>query len=937
MKTTITKILSTILGCMLVCFAFGQTTYTWNKYPSVTTILSWGTPGNWTPTRSSPATTDILVFNAGTGTDSIRINLDVAQTIGALRITGNTHVTFSSPGRAITISGEGTSATDFLVEAGSSATLTTQPPSYSSGSTSFLLNTDATASIGGTLYLANGSGRKYTSTGITIVSGTIINAGAVICTTASNMTFGSGSTFIQYQDGGSTNVDGSIGRNYLPSATWTPKSVGIAGSTTIIALGARTATNTIPGNLAQSFGNFTWNYPYLNTASPRVLPDGISINGDFYVMDTNSDSIGTPSLSLPNNTVISLPSVAKLTVAATSKLNTGGRLVLLSDANGTAQIDNSPGTINGNVTVQRYIPAGKRGFRLLTPSVTTTTSIKANWQEGANNTSLDYASNQNSNMGYGTHITGSASGANGFDASTSGNASLFQFDNASQAWNTGIANTDATVLKAGNAYRILVRGNRAFDLSTTSVSNTATTLRAIGAVVQGTVTMNSTGVGATANMPLLATGTSQYSLIGNPYASPVSWTSVNAASTDLTGYYYIWDPTLATRGAYVSCFTDGTKNDPLSNVTVSIQSGQAVFVQNKSSITTGPSLVFQEAHKTADDTNVFRTQTGTSNLSVRLLLASSLAANNAQDAVNVLFNSNYSNAVNDDDASKLTNQDENLAVQRGNSLMSIERRNLPANPNDTIQLKTWQLTQNSYTLRIAASNFEAGINAYLQDNYLNSETLLNLSGSTDINFTTTAVIGSTAENRFRIVFRASGALPVNITSIKAYQKNAGIAVDWTVATQINISNYEIEKSVDGRTFTKAGTVSASGGSGYNWLDASPVAGNNYFRIKANSKNGSAQYSQVVNVRIGKEKNTFTVIANPVQNKMVMLQMEGVDKGTYTMKFFNQTGQLVNSKTINHAGGSATEAISIGSLAKGIYQLSIIGTAGLLESKTVMVN
>src|SRR5262249_52876239 len=50
-----------LLGFLLPApaIAFAQTPYTWNKTGSA----SWATSTDWTPTRSSPATTDILVID----------------------------------------------------------------------------------------------------------------------------------------------------------------------------------------------------------------------------------------------------------------------------------------------------------------------------------------------------------------------------------------------------------------------------------------------------------------------------------------------------------------------------------------------------------------------------------------------------------------------------------------------------------------------------------------------------------------------------------------------------------------------------------------------------------------------------------------------------------------------------------------------------------
>ncbi|MFY7886394.1 MAG: beta strand repeat-containing protein, partial [Dolichospermum sp.] len=205
----------------------------------------------------------------------------------------------------------------------------------------------------------------------------------------------------------------------------------------------------------------------------NLVNDGI-ITGTG-VVELNGSSAQTISgtgiisnLTINNAAGVSLLNEQKITgtlIPTLGVLTTNGNLTLTSNTNGTARIAAGTGNyIIGNVTVERFIPAGKRGFRFLTPTVTTTNFIKNNWQEGANNTSLMYANNQNPVPNYGTHITGSTTGLNGFDATLTGNPSLMQFDNATQTWNTGIANTYATNLIAGNAYRLMVRGDRSIDL-----------------------------------------------------------------------------------------------------------------------------------------------------------------------------------------------------------------------------------------------------------------------------------------------------------------------------------------------------------------------------------------------------------------------------------------------------------------------------------------
>jgi len=78
-----------IAGTVATVFLYmrvpAATTYTWNQ----TGTASWATSTNWTPTRTTPASDDILVFDNGATTTVTDVP---SQTIGQLSVSGNTTV-----------------------------------------------------------------------------------------------------------------------------------------------------------------------------------------------------------------------------------------------------------------------------------------------------------------------------------------------------------------------------------------------------------------------------------------------------------------------------------------------------------------------------------------------------------------------------------------------------------------------------------------------------------------------------------------------------------------------------------------------------------------------------------------------------------------------------------------------------------------------------
>ncbi len=719
---------------------------------------------------------------------------------------------------------------------------------------------------------------------------------------------------------------GSSNTLFSNAANWCSGQVPPTGSNITIATGSANMpkllaadTYTINNLVVQTGTSFNLNGGTLKIKG-RVLNNG-SIDASSGTLEFNGSTAQTiptllnstiDQLTINNAAGVSLNNDLAITGILTLNnglLATNNHLTLASSATGTATLAAiTSGSISGNVTVERYIPAGKRGFRLLAPSVTTTNFIKDNWQEGATSTTSNPVPN------HGTHITGSTvDQVNGFDGSPSGNASLFSFSNSTQTWSS-MANTNASQLKAGNAYRLLIRGNRSVNLATTQLTtNTATILRATGSLLTGTVSFSSSG-SSPASLPSLSSTANQYSFIGNPYASPVDWNALS--KTGITGYYYIWDPVIGTRGAYVSCFTDGTKSNASSAITTAIQPGQAFFVQNQSTTVSTRQLQFQESNKMSGNSNVFRTSTNSASIQLQLFLDQATVS---QDGAAVYYGSSYANEVDDDDAAKMLNLDENIAINSSNQLLSVERKQPPM-LGDTLFIRTWQLASSNYELGIGTENLPAGTTAYLQDTYMGTETALQQTGNARIAFT-----GSTNaynNNRFRIVFRIA-VLPLGIAQLNAWQVNNGIMVGWNVEHENGTHEYVVEVSLDGTHFQEAARLAATGARTYNWLDPNTASGNHFYRIKTVDKEQHGQLSAVTCVKIG-GSNKFSIVPNPVQHKTMQLSLQGVDKGLFTLNLYNHAGQLLNTQTMEHAGGSATRSFYLGGIMPGTYQLRIMG-------------
>jgi hypothetical protein len=503
----------------------------------------------------------------------------------------------------------------------------------------------------------------------------------------------------------------------------------------------------------------------LNLGSSRLLlgKDFNNASGTLNAADGSIELIGgnTQSLTFGSDDAIKRLELNKSTNTATvaggkltitnrlkseaGTLDAAGKIILQSNSTTTAIVEESLGGTIDNIVVERYIPA-KRAFRLLSSPVTTSSTINANWQEGQNNTGTNFPDdNSNTNSGFGTHITGSTTGANGFDATASGAPSLFIFDNLAQTWGA-VDNTDNNTLLAGGAYRLMVRGDRSIDMTTNTPTPTPTTLRTTGSLKIGIYPVSSL------NETLGA-----FNFIGNPYQSAVDINNVISPSSNINpNFYYIWDPNIGTRGAYVTVTLPAGTNGLNSSANQYLQPGQAAFV---TTLATGPaSLTFQETHKNVDAplTTVFNIS---SKLDLRLYRADAFAAGETpSDGLRFKFGEENTNAITSQDAPKLYNQDENLASSNDDRLWSIESRALPLE-GESIPLFTNAYRTTDYVFEAALSEIY-DINALLLDHFTGTTTPLENNQNILYAFTINpADPESSASDRFEIVFEEMLSTP----------------------------------------------------------------------------------------------------------------------------------------------------------------------------------
>src|SRR5690606_22125879 len=112
------------------------------------------------------------------------------------------------------------------------------------------------------------------------------------------------------------------------------------------------------------------------------------------------------------------------------------------------------------------------------------------------------------------------------------------------------------------------------------------------------------------------------------------------------------------------------------------------------------------------------------------------------------------------------------------------------------------------------------------------------------------------------IHTGSSPLPIKLESFTARNEGERNRLQWNTVSEERGDYFEVERSLDGTTFNRIGTVQANGkASAYTYYDTRPVSGKNYYRLRLMDGAGRSQYSGIREVMV-KGGGSFSVEAYP---------------------------------------------------------------------------
>ena len=218
----------------------------------------------------------------------------------------------------------------------------------------------------------------------------------------------------------------------------------------------------------------------------------------------------------------------------------------------------------------------------------------------------------------------------------------------------------------------------------------------------------------------------------------------------------------------------------------------------------------------------------------------------------------------------------------------------------------------------ASSSFEL-MAAYGNNDFFSANTLPEIAGQSGTNLAVNPNFNSIGG----IQHTTSSVLDIELTSFKGSTAKGQNILDWKTASEKNAAHFDVQRSSDNTAWASIGQVKAVNnayGADYQFVDAQPLSGTNYYRLQMVDANGSTGLSKIVAVTANGNKS-LKVYPNPAKDVLTIV----TDANTEGVSIFDINGRLALSVV------DQSQNVNIQNLASGVYFVRMMDKTGFVGS------
>jgi hypothetical protein len=180
-------------------------------------------------------------------------------------------------------------------------------------------------------------------------------------------------------------------------------------------------------------------------------------------------------------------------------------------------------------------------------------------------------------------------------------------------------------------------------------------------------------------------------------------------------------------------------------------------------------------------------------------------------------------------------------------------------------------------------------------------------------------------------------LPIVVNYLTGRRQGSNHLLNWKVTcTTSPRATMTLERSSDGRNYSGIYNVTADAvrcQQPFDYIDANPLKGMNYYRLKIVDADGKVTYSTTVALlNAVKGFDIISIAPNPVVSNNFKLNVASALAGKMEIVIFDMQGRLVNKKTLSLIAGFNSLPVNVANLSSGTY--TIKGSIADDQSKVI---
>lgn len=184
----------------------------------------------------------------------------------------------------------------------------------------------------------------------------------------------------------------------------------------------------------------------------------------------------------------------------------------------------------------------------------------------------------------------------------------------------------------------------------------------------------------------------------------------------------------------------------------------------------------------------------------------------------------------------------------------------------------------------------------------------------------------------------SKTVPIELLDFTGETLTEGNLIKWVTATEVNVANFEVQRSVNGIDFETVGTVQAVGNSveanTYKLLDKTAPVGLSYYRLSTIDVDNSVAYSKTIALTRGELSFAIASISPVPATNLLDVVFNLNNAETIELHIYDITGKLVHTSKVEGVGGVNIVKLPVNALASGSYTITLTNALTTTQARFV---